>query len=200
MKFSDDQYPASLKGGGPLLAAIRGVEGLLKPAFPENLFSYRYAQPRMTADRWAELANKAPLVGIAFAGWAPSREAGLHFRGDVMLALFLLTKQHRPEDLLLGTDTMPGVVGLTNVAVQYLHGKRIDGVGGVQVRSVSNQEAAGWVNDRTAIAALGVAVTNVGYSPDQLTADMADFRSLSGQWTFGSYATPDTDMIGESKQ
>jgi hypothetical protein len=196
-RFPEDQYPEPcLRNGGPLLDAFNGVRSLLLPAFPENRFKYRIVQPRMSPQRWQELANVAPMIGMSIAGWNPSRDCGQHYRGDVSIALFLLVRQAAPEDLLLGTDTMPGLLGVMNVAIQYLHGKRIPGLGAVQVRSASNLEACEWINERTAIATLNVVVENVGYNPARLTADMADFTTIQGTWQFGDASTEDIAAIG----
>ncbi len=185
--------------GGPVASAINGVTALLQGAFPPTLFRYRTVQPRMTAQRWAELANATPMIGISLAGWNPTSESGGLFRGDVVLAVFLLVKQARPEDLQTGTKTMPGVSAMMNVAVQTLHAKRIAGIGSVQVRGVSNQEAAGWVDDRTAIVTLTVAVTGVGYDLTSLAAALDDFNEISGTWQFGDASTPDDNSIGDTQ-
>ncbi len=185
--------------GGPVASAIDGVTALLQAQFPPTLFRYRTVQPRMTAASWAELANVAPMIGISLAAWHPTGESAAQFRGDVMLAVFLLVKQVNPKDLLAGTKTMPGVQAMMNVAVQALHGKRIKGIGAVQVRGVSNQEAAGWVDDRTAIVTLTVAVTNVGYDLSALVAALDDFNEISGTWQFGTASTPDDNPIGDTE-
>lgn len=185
--------------GGPVASAIDGVKALLQAALPDTLFRYRTVQPRMTAQRWAELANVAPMIGIALAGWNPTSESGGLFRGDVMLGVFLLVKTQKPEELQAGTKTMPGVSAMMNVAVQTLHAKRIAGIGSVQVRGVSNQEAAGWIDDRTAIVTLTVAVTGVGYDMASLVAALDDFNEISGTWQFGDASTPDDNPIGDTQ-
>nr|WP_298797523.1 hypothetical protein [uncultured Acetobacter sp.] len=183
-KFPDNQYPPqNLAAGGPLAEAFGGLRELLLQSFPENKFKYRIVQPRMSVAAWQEVAQAAPMIGMSWSSWNPSADQGNHYRGDAVFALFLLVKQTAPKDLLTGTQTMPGVMGMANVAVQCLHGKRIGG-GTVAVRSVSNLEACGWINDRTAIVTMSVAVKNLGYRPDLLTAAMTEFQSVTGGWSF----------------
>ncbi|GBQ19920.1 hypothetical protein AA12717_0395 [Gluconacetobacter sacchari DSM 12717] len=190
---------APYSDGGPVAGAINGVTALLQAQFLPTRFRYKTVQPRMSVERWRELANVAPMVGIALASWNPSRESYGLFRGDVMLAVFLLVKQQKPEDLQAGTKTMPGVSLMMNAAVQALHGQRLAGLGTVMVRGSSNQEAAGWIDDRTAIVTLSVAVTNVGYDQASLAAALDDFNEISGTWQFGTASTPDDNPIGDTE-
>ncbi|MCP9320107.1 hypothetical protein KBX73_10055 [Acetobacter persici] len=183
-RFPDNQYaPQNLAAGGPLTTAFDGLKGLLLQCFPESKFKYRIVQPRMSIATWRQIAQAAPMIGMSWSSWHPSADQGVHFRGDAVFALFLLVKQSAPEDLLKGTQTMPGAMGMGNVATQCLHGKKLAG-GTVAVRSVSNLEACGWIDDRVAIVTMSVAVKNLGYSPDQLTAEMTDFQSVNGGWSF----------------
>ncbi|GAN97834.1 hypothetical protein Geu3261_0269_006 [Komagataeibacter europaeus NBRC 3261] len=184
-EFSADQCPGErLRDGGPLLEAWNGLRALLVPYFPESLFRYRIVQPRMSPQRWQEISAVAPMIGMSWAGWTPGTDrGGRQFRGDASFPIFLLVKTVRPDDLILGTDKMPGAMGVAAIATHALNGKKVTG-GTVRVRSVSNLESCDWINDRTAIVTMNVVVENLAFNERYLTADMPTLTRLEGTWAF----------------
>ena len=194
--MTETVYPL-LRDGGPLLAAFNGVQALLKEAFSDKQFKYHVVQPRMSAQRWADIARVAPAIGLSLASWNKTTVSGSAFYADLTVPVFLISSQSSPNDLLFGTKQCPGIAGMMAVAVFALDGRRIDGVGIISVKAASNLEAANWVSDRTAIATLQVVVKNVGFNADDIRAQLLDLEKSDGTWNFAPSVTQ-TDGANEA--
>lgn len=187
-----------LRDGGPILAAYEAVRDLLEQVFPSSLFRYHSVQPRMSPQRWAQIAQVAPAIGMSVADWNASALSGTAYRGDVSIPVFLIVRQEKPEDLLKGGPKTPGVMGMMAAAIFALDSKRIAGVGQIAVRRASNLEAANWIDDRTAIATLNVVVKNVGYSQTELSAALQGLNEMDGTWDFAPTETEQSSGADEA--
>ncbi|MBM9400378.1 hypothetical protein JUN65_02060 [Gluconacetobacter azotocaptans] len=196
--FADNQYPAVLVGGNVVTRGFLAIQDRLKQIFPPSLYTHRIVPPKISPEMWKTLIAHTPMIGIGWAGWVPTRQLGTEFRGDLVFAVFLLTKQRKLEDLYLGDGKVPGVFGESAMATFMLHNFIEPDIGRCVVRQCTAVGAADWVPDGQAIVAMDVAIENVGFDCFEWQQQLDAFLRRGEQFQVDGADQPATTLtIGD---
>ena len=178
--------PLSLLDGGPPARVMRGLQARLHEVFPRARFNHQLVPPRMTPQLWARLTEKCPFVGLGWSDWR--FKPANRLRGELAFNLFLVTR-NRPDWLLLGDKTAPGVFGMVCTALAAMHRYTVGEPGEPPLGTVMAEQAGGlfsedWVADDLGTAGIVLRVPEVALVDDALTDELPDFLQLGSAWDF----------------
>ncbi|MFT8644533.1 hypothetical protein [Gluconacetobacter sp.] len=197
--FSAPPFPDQLLAGGPIGAAFDAIQLRLQSVFAPSVYSHVEIPPRAGRQIWDKLTRTMPMVGLGWLSWTAARNTGAEFRGDLVFPLYLLTRQSTVRGMYAGDTVLPGVWGMSALAIAALHGWTLPGdIGTARVRNASVVAEAEWVPEGTAFVALDVTVEGVGFDDPTLIAELADFLRLSETFTVDNLVRPTiTIELGE---
>lgn len=179
-------FPRGLIDGGPLALLLRAVHRRLEIAFRDWGTTVDYVPPRPTKADWSELSRRMPMVAVGWQSWSPSRDCGSLYQGDVQLPVFLMSRQSKREAQYFGDGTLPGILGMTALAVAVLHdwtiGKGSEFIGTFKVAHAAAAPDVDAIGSDIAFAALLVSMPNVGFDDPKLIAGLNDFLRLGETW------------------
>lgn len=197
--FSAPPFPDQLLAGGPVGAVFDAIQLRLQSVFSPTVYSHVEIPSRAGRQTWANLTKTMPLIGLGWLSWTAARNAGAEFRGNLVFPLYLLTRQSTVRAMYFGDGKVPGICGMSALAIAALHGWTLPGnIGTATVRNATVVAEAEWVPEGTAFVALDVTVENVGFDDQTLTAELADFLRLSETFTVDNLVRPTiTIELGE---
>ena len=189
----ENQYPDALVSGAPISTALRAVMERLKTAFAAVPgVTYEYMPPRPTKADWDKVQLRCPAVAVGWQSFSPNANVGATYSGAIDIAVFVLSKQMRREALYFGDGTVPGVLGLSAIAIRMLHGFSVAGVGSCMVRHTAAAMEADWLSQDTAMAALLVSIPNVEFADPALALQLNDFLRLGETMVTDAVPAPQT--------
>ena len=182
--FADNQYPDSLISGGPLAGSFMAIRTRLQELFDPKVYEHVVIPPRATLQDWKSLTRRMPMVGLGFMGCPPSPRTGANFRGDAQFYVVLLTRQIPGLDGYFGDGVLPGILGLSAVAVMGLHGMTIQPVGtagSCEVKQLTTTGEQEWLEDNVSSVQLQVTVPALAFDTPGLLEQLDDFKTLSSE-------------------
>ena len=184
---------------GPVAAIGLAIIARLKLAFPESKFEHAVLPAKLDAALWSKLMRRTPWVGFGWTRLEPKHEGGSQFIGRAIWTLFLVTQNQRGTfERFFGDSLAPGLLQMTQVAVAYLQGHNVPGIGSLTVSDVQNGYAEDWKDESLALTVLEIGC-GLSFTLSDVVSEI-DGADMTGAitWSFngGANAAPTETETG----
>jgi hypothetical protein len=178
---------------GPLQRIQTALSERLRQYFPITKFQHGNVPARITPQIWEDLLRRTPFIGLSWIGWS-AKSAARRYRGTVKFGIYVVAQNPRPDNLMVGDASLPGLFGMSQMAAAVVHGF-LTPEGSAMVTDIGNLYAENWGRMDQAMAGIMVEVDGVELTDPPSFEALDEFLRLQNTWDFGGAISADTDQI-----